>query len=342
VVKGDLEVAGAVYARSSHPMWHRMYPSDPLVHQDIFDARKAGAIEKLGSPTFNDTSYATALWYDRHIIMFGTEEKDGNGAQITIPSGYDTVWVRVLGDRWAYFRAYFTDGPEDLGYWSGGYRSLNGYCPDGSLSDGSNSSSVETASGKMQVETHQWVPIPVPRAGKLALVPKPYNTSGFWLSGVAFSRNPWKHAAQSGIVYHWKSNGGAGVGWQEKGHDWYQDHVAHVPSKVDNELVVPVVPSGRDKLVYLIEHNNSWNGCGHGDVKVNGTKIERFMASYDNPFARHWNSKFYARYIAARVPAGLIKDGDRYLKLKIDMSKTHSPIHIREAGTHDLEVPPAG
>ena len=63
------------------------------------------------------------------------------------------------------------------------------------------------------------------------------------------------------------------------------------------------------------------------------------MASYDNPFARHWSSKIYERYIAVRVPANLIKSADRSLKLQIDMSRTSEQIHFREIGTHDLEVP---
>ena len=92
---------------------------------------------------------------------------------MTIPPGYNTVWIRVLGERWTLVHAYFLDGArEDLGQWTGGYRSANSYSPDGTLTDG-------------YTNAHQWVPIPAGRAGELALVPKTNTGGGFWISGVA-------------------------------------------------------------------------------------------------------------------------------------------------------------
>jgi hypothetical protein len=63
------------------------------------------------------------------------------------------------------------------------------------------------------------------------------------------------------------------------------------------------------------------------------------MATYDNPFARHWNSKVNARYIAARIPSSLIPQDARFLDVKIDMSKQNMSIKFREIGTHDLDMP---
>jgi hypothetical protein len=349
VVASDLEVAGAVYARSSHPMWHRMYPSEPLVYQSIFDAQKDGKIRKIGSPSYSDDSYyapGVRDWYGRNIIAYGgNSEADGHGAEVSIPDGYETVWVRVLGDRYAVFRASYTDGAkEDLGFWAGGYRSSNGYCPDGSLSDGFNDATHELEDkAKIRVELHQWVPIPVPRSGKLALVSKPGTNWAFWLSGLAFSRNPWKHATQHAVVYHWKLNGSAQMRWA--GYDWNQDVIAEFTGGTDWEVVVPVVPSKRDKLLFLVEHNNTWNGAAHAGITVWGHAIERFLSTYDNPFARHWNGKPYQRYLAARIPAGLVGD-NRYLRVRIDMRNRNTAhgtgLHFREIGTHDLELPPAG
>jgi hypothetical protein len=115
--------------------------------------------------------------------------------------------------------------------------------------------------------------------------------------------------------------------------------------------MVPYCWTGRDKLLYLVEHNSDWNGCMHTGITINDTPLpERFLASYDNPFARHWNSKFYNRYIAARIPAELIPqpsaDKAPLLKVQIDLSfqqpitkDAPTGIHFREMGTHDLEVP---
>jgi hypothetical protein len=125
-------------ATEVNPLRNRMYPAGPVVYQEIFDALNAGVIRKFGNPSYDDTGYRQSLWNDRHIIKFGgNNESDGNGAVVTIPVGYDTVWVRVLGDRWNAVHAYFLDDNnrniDDLGIWTGGWRSANSYAPDGTL-----------------------------------------------------------------------------------------------------------------------------------------------------------------------------------------------------------------
>ncbi len=328
-----LEVAGVVRARtfeSTNPLRHRMYPADPLVYQDIFEAKTKGAIAKLGNPQYDETTYSstTKTWNGRRIIRFGSNnETDDNGARVTIPAGYDTVWIRVLGNSWNAVKTYFLDGArEDIGLWVGGFRGLNCYCPDGSLSDGNSEAAF-----------HQWLPIPTRRAGLLALISKPNTNSDFWLSGLAFSKNPWAHATQSAITYHWVLNGGNNVNWYSDSSN--HDVLGMIVQKTNCELKVPVIPSGRDKLLYLIEYNSVWNGCMHAGITVNNQPIERFTATYDNPFARHWNSKSYERYIAARIPANLIPADARWLSIRIDMSTQIDSIYFREIGTHDLDIP---
>jgi hypothetical protein len=328
--KSNLDVAGVLRARTvlaGNPMQYRMYPPDPMVFQNIFAAKEKAVIVKLGNPAYDDHSFPpNKPWNGRPIVQYGgNSEADGNGAEVTIPEGYNTVWVRVLGDRWNVIHAYFLDGAqEDLGQWTGGHRNANNFCPDGSLSDS-------------YFNAHQWVPIPTGRSGKLALISKPSTNSNFWLSGVAFSKNPWAHAAQSALGYHWGVNGGDKVAWNT--HNWESDVLAMINQKTNWELKVPVVSSGRDKLLYLIEYNSNWNGCMHTGITVEDQPIERFLATYDNPFARHWNSKFRERYIAARIPATLIPPGARWLSVRIDMRDQNNNIHFREIGTHDLDIP---
>lgn len=329
-VQSDVQVKGAVQAEaftSSNPMIHRMYPAKPLVYQNIFDAVREKAIMKLGKPAYyDDTSYATALWGDLHIIAYGGNgESDGNGAVVEIPEGYDTLWLRVLGERWNSIKAYFLDGDtQELGFWTGGWRGLNSCCPDGTLTDAS-------------YAYHQWVAIPVGRAGKVALISKSDTSNSFWLSGLGFSNNPWAHATQAAVSYHWGLNGSEVAGWDT--HNWNSDQSGYIQSKTNWALRVPVVPSGRDKLLFIVEINNNWSGGMHTGIRVNDEPIERFVATYDNPFARHWNSKFYCRYLAACIPASLISDKQRFLKVQIDMSKQDNHIYFREIGTHDRDVP---
>ncbi len=345
-----VDVNGTLRARhleSTNPMRHRMYPAEPLVYQDIFDARDAKAIQKRGQPAgYNDTRHATAAtaWNDRRLICFGEKATGDAGALVTVPKGYDTLWVRVPGDLHYCIRAKFIDGAkEELGYWTGGRRQANCYCPDGSLSDG-------------YAYSHQWIPIPVGRSGQVLLVdeiggPNSATNSGLWFGGLAFSTNPWGHAVQSAQGYNWAKNGGEATIWESSSDGWHGDVYTRLEPKTNQVLMVPYCWTGRDKLLYLVEHNSDWNGCMHTGITINDTPLpERFLASYDNPFARHWNSKIYNRYIAARIPADLIPqpsaDKAPLLKVQIDLSMQQpitkdvpTGIHFREMGTHDLEVP---
>ncbi|MDB9447337.1 hypothetical protein [Anabaena sp. CS-542/02] len=328
-------VIRALHLESTNPMRHRMYPNEPIVYQDIFEARDAGAIALHGvlkkAPGDWQTRHTSKnLCHDRTMICYGGSEEDDAGAVVTIPDGYNTVWIRLPANFWKVVKVQFLDGyKEDLGRWAAGNRYGNCYCPDGSLSDG-------------YYDAQQWLPIPVGRAGKVTLISK--QGDEFWLSGLAFSKNPWSHATQAALGYHWKINGGDATSWNNKDSDsWNWDTYTVIQQKTNLELMVPYVWSGNDKLLYMVEHNNDWNGCMHNGITVNGHTMERFLATYDNPFARHWNSKSFNRYIAARIPAHLIPkptpERPALLKVKIDMSKQNRGLHFREMGTHDLEVP---
>ncbi|MEB3360458.1 MAG: hypothetical protein VKK04_27285 [Synechococcales bacterium] len=340
-----LDVNGSLRARhieSTNRMRYRMYPADPIVYQDIFVARDEGVIQKHNNPSgYDETTHIKGKeWWDRPLICFGQKTQDDSGALIIVPSGYDTVWLRVSAEGWHNFKAQFIDKEkENLGYWTAGRRSANCYCPNGSLTDGHSN-------------RHQWLPIPVGRSGKLLLTHCLWDKAeaGLWLGGLGFSRNPWAHATQGGRGYYQAVNGGKPTIWEptEKktglgSENWNGDIYTHIPPKTNLELMVPYVWSGRDKLLYMVEHNSDWNGCMHTGITVNDQPIERFLATYDNPFARHWNSKSYNRYIAACIPADLIPkptaETPPLLKVKINLSKQNAGFYFREMGTHDLEIP---
>ena len=211
-VQGDLTVAGAVRAPvflSTSRMVHRMYPAKPLIYEDIFEAFNKGVIAKLGNPRLEDDwnvrHTAAAPYRLRPMLQLGSpSDSDGNGAVVTVPEGYNTLWLRLHGGGGTVgLKAYYLDGAgEALGHWSGGRRPYQ-VCPDGSLPDNT---------GAKESYDHQWLAIPVGRAGKVALISQ--QSEGYvWYSGVAFSRNPWAHAAQSARGYALGFNGSRGVSW---------------------------------------------------------------------------------------------------------------------------------
>ena len=72
----------------------------------------------------------------------------------------------------------------------------------------------------------------------------------------------------------------------------------------------------------------------HGNVKVNGQAVERFRTSYVNPFALHFNNQV-ATYMASSAPAELIKTGDKFLKLTLDLTDNDMGIQVLEVGSYD-------
>ena len=307
-------------------MRHRMYPSHPVVYDNVFVAMKNGALTKLGNPAFNDTGFTPSHPLNhRAAIMFGNNnEDDGNGASVTVPVGYDTLWIRVQGQQYRFVHAYFLDGDqEDMGVWTGGYRSADPYNPDGSISDGG-------------LYNYQWMPIPVGRSGTVALISKAPSSGNFWIAGLAFSQNPWNHAVQAAQGYWQASNGGDKT--QFPTYQWGYDVVGALPGQSKLELVVPVIPSGRDKLLYAVGRNKNVNELSHSGITVEGVPIERFVASYDNPFARHYNNKQFERYIAARIPAGLVGNR-RWISVVISTEYQDDQFLFREIGTHDYDIP---
>ncbi len=104
------------------------------------------------------------------------------------------------------------------------------------------------------------------------------------------------------------------------------------------DLIVPEVYSGKDKLLYIVEHNDNWTGNNHNAIKANGVLIERLKSSYNqNPFATHCNNKLYDRYLASRVPKELLDPNSNFVKIEIDMRNMNIRVHFREVGTHDIE-----
>jgi len=298
-----------------------------MVFQDIFDAYNSNIFRKQGTPGgWDETSYASGLWNGKRILNIGTGvQSNGNGIVVNIPQGYDVLWIRALGDRWCVLRvsqfnqgsvANFQDWTE---IYATGFRNLNKIGPDGAGTDS-------------YWNVHEWMPIPI-RGGASQYNVYSAQNSDSWISGIAFGQNIWNHATQSAVAYLWKLNPQTGdIGWSGQ---WNNDQLSQFNAGSVVEVSVPVINSGLDKMVYLINHNDSWLGTMHGKVTVNGQPVERFRTTYSNPFATHFNSKFFDRYLATHVPASLIQQGDKFIRLKVDMSNCNNHLYFRELGTHD-------
>ena len=96
--------------------------------------------------------------------------------------------------------------------------------------------------------------IPVRQSGKHFIMTG-INSDG-WISGIAYSTNPWGHASQSAVGIHWCLNTcTAGADWNTE--NWNNDQLAMFLNQKLYTVSVPVVPNGKSKLLYVVEHDNN-------------------------------------------------------------------------------------
>jgi len=298
-----------------------------LIYQDIFKAFQSNVFKMVGNPVgWNQTANSVSLWNGRRILDIGTGvQANGNGIIVNIPDGYDVLWFRVLGDRTASFRVtpYIANNQnvEVDEIYACGFRGLIETSPDGAGPDGYN-------------YVHQWCPIPIRNTGhgRQYTVYSDINSDD-WLSGIAFGNNLWGHAKNSPQAYNWYVNGGSGVGYENT--NWNSDQLGHLQNGLINVLMIPIVPNGKNKIVYCVDHNNNWMSLMHGAVTINGKTVERFRGSYMNPFARNVDGKIYAKYYATWFPASYYESTDVFITLTVDMTLAEQPNRFRECGTHD-------
>ncbi len=317
---GTINIATALYNKRANFLFN---PEDAIIYQNVFDAVGNGTISKSGNGAgWDDTSHKSNLWNGYPILRLGSKNDFPNGAKVKVPEGKSMIWIRLLNERWNSWQIYDNNGG-NLGNFTAGYRKLNPLSPDG-------------GTGDAYWNLHIWLPIPVPGPGDYVICPgNKINKDGAdgWISGLALTSNPWNLAVNAAISYHWPVNGGDALEWET--HDWHNDHLARIMQGKVTTLVVPIVPSGKNKLLYFVEHNNDWNGLMHKSISIDNTPIDRLRTTWDHPLARHVNSKFYSRFAATIIPENLTR-GKRFVNVKIDMTGCNHNIYIREIGTVDL------
>jgi hypothetical protein len=99
--------------------------------------------------------------------------------------------------------------------------------------------------------------MPVRKAGDYIIQSTVSN--GGWISGIAFGKNLWNHAKNSAYAFENALNGGDRTE-SIFTMDFSNDQVTAIPSGKITELKIPVVPSGKDKIVYIVDHNEYWLG----------------------------------------------------------------------------------
>jgi hypothetical protein len=331
-----------------------------------------GALKAINS-TWNLT-YNSTKWNNtnKNIYQLNNAESlqnDGSGVEITIPpptadmtEDFSVLWVLTLNDsykinlktyqRWSNFKVYDYTNPSNIrnfGKHIVGANKLDNISPDGSTSN-------------VQYDKFSWWPVPIDLSGnssrKLMISNFYYdNSSSTWFAGFAFSTNPWNHCPVNAVSLLWQINSldandkmvsgivrtiPSTIKWHLD--IWNGRQLLEFKSNTSTEFRIPFVNSQKDKIFYLIEHNNDWGPSISfleiKDISGSWIKIGNLYTSFDNPFARHNNSKLYERYYGVVIPKEYLPvkgtSNDNFISLKLTVPTNNESLYIREVGTHDV------
>lgn len=376
-ISGDIMLTGG---NSWYPgkKWNNMYyPDECVIYrsneiEQLFNTSNRFDSSKTMYLTYPSTTSTIALPLDNagtvgnsvRYRFIRTDSTKSQSLVIKIPSGYNTLWLRLSSNPDPNNTAsgnYLTFGVfnEDstlIGYYNVGSRNRNKIAPDGSTGD-------------VDWNAYDWVAIPTYGTSLMRIVfafragtnVGSGSDVNIFMSGVSFSTNPWNHSYNSAVSYHWGDNRTSSGGNDSTGiypttrpdqngfgfNYWnginLNEPLVQMMSGNIITLFVPIIPNNKDKLLYIVEHNNPEGTAEVNTLKVqvrhnDGTlkDIERFRTTYDNPFSRHMSSRTGGRYFASRIPSSFINNSIRFIEVQIDLTKTNRPIFYREAGTHDL------
>jgi hypothetical protein len=319
--------------------------------------------------TFNPT---TNKWNNKHIYQTtkgNALQYDGSGIEITVPSptgdmteDFTVLWLQVLNDdngaltpgaRWSTFKVYDYTNPSSIrsfGKHVAGGNKLDNISPDGSTSN-------------VQYDKFSWWPVPIDLSGNITrklMISTFYSDviGSTFYSGVAFSTNPWNHCQVNAKSLLWQVNALDATGRDISGIvatpqstvNWEADYwngrqFMTFKSDTTTEFRIPFVNSQKDKIFYIIEHNNNWGpAISYLEIKtISGSwiKIGNLYTTFDNPFARHNNSKIFNRYYGIVIPKAHLPikgtSNDNFIILRLTIPKNDgNGLYIREVGTHDV------
>jgi len=309
-------------------------------------------------------SLATASWvpyvgnpvfgYNIYVISSGVK---GLGIEIAIPSNCNVLWLLSLADRFVAFKICNLDNTV-YGIYSGGKN-------NGNNAGGTVSSLINNNYSWIQIPLY-WLNNDTPQAQRkvrlynyLNKYPTlDYNIDVFYYSKIAFSSNPWNHVLITAEMVIYDTNSTTYIPidsskavytttFIKRSNEIYYDpnytnSGIFRPNQDTNVKVrIPIIKSGKNKILYFISINRSYNfdvlQVSLVNLDSSLTQLPNLKSSFSNPFATHYNSKMTNSYRATIISNSLIipdSFGRTFITINIFLP-FGSDFYIREFGTHD-------
>jgi hypothetical protein len=310
---------------------------------------------KPQSNTWTNMAYRRNPYLGFNMYNLGVR---GKGIEIAIPVGCNVLWLTSLADRFMSFKICdLTDTV--YGIYAGGRSYSNGINPGGTVST-------------LLDNNYSWIPIPLywlnnstqqtPRKVRLySYLDKStnFNDGEYWVSKIAFTTNLWNHVLITPQMMYYDTNSTTYIpsnankavyttsSFIERSTDitydpnWSNSGIIRVRDNTNFRLRIPIIKSGKNKILYFISINRSYTfdvlQVSLVNSDLNLVKLDNLKSTFSNPFATHYNSKILNSYRATIIPDSLITlDSFRrgFVTINIFLP-TGSDFYIRELGTHD-------
>ena len=307
-----------------------MYNPDAIVYNNIIEAltNTNKPISKSGSPSGWDASrFSTesTLLFGKRALNFGNRQNNyPNGLLVNVPEGKNVIWLMAIAERWVCFEVYTKEG-QQLGNFSSGFRVSSKLMPK----------SKETDAIDWNTNYYTWIPIPIPKSGTYIICTgnkKNSEGSDCWIAGIAFSTNPWAHAMNSALAYHLLANEGS----QQPAlisKNFNNDQQAQLTRNIVYTLMVPVIKTGIDKLLYFVLTNDNVPA----KITVNDKSLDKLVKNNDNPFGKYFSTLPTSNFVTTKIPDTSITSSG-FVKVVVDLTdSTATNILFREIGTIDSE-----
>ncbi len=375
-------IPGAVMSESSpstynnNIIWSKLSDkielSTPL-NADLGKLKVIGPGEKWMQYTTSLVEYtgSNTQFAEFRTSTFNKAQPKGTGIEITVPKpppnnptgDYSVLWISFTNSStpWISLKLYQYDSATEnilkhFGKIMDGLQNLNKISPDGSTHNGG-------------WNTSQWIPIPFDLSGNSSrkLVLSNFNETNtshpMLFNAIAFSTNPWNHCKIPSVSILFQINNddntngivpsttgifasiAGNFSWNNN--NWNNQPLGQFHGGTSYPFRIPFVNSNKDKIFYIIEHNDNWgpsilrleifkfNTTTQTETVIN---LGNFYTSFDNPFARHYNSKIWQRYYGIVIPKEHLPvkgtDKDNFIKLRIYIPSGAHFI-FTEVGTHD-------
>ncbi len=291
----------------------------------------------------------TTLWNDKNVyqLTYNSQQPQNKYIEITVPpysdisdisdseyqQDFTVLWVQTNANIFMNFRLY-NSSFTPFGTYTSGLSFSNLYSPDGSIHNERN-------------DYFEWYPVPIKLNPDRKIFLNNPTFTDTWYSGFAFSTNPWNHCKISGLtVYHNLNKSGQDS--SNIGAYPVQSTISVYNNMIpwNNQVLlkftpgistfrIPYVYSGRDKIFYIIESNESYLKSMI-NVKINNNIVGNLYTTFDNPFSRHNNSKVHRRYYGVVIPKNILTPNDNFITVTLTIPTMTPDFFFFEVGTHDV------